>query len=44
MCLCVCVCVCVCQDQKTDNNTGGCCEKEKVKTPKSSYNVQTTIL
>ena len=34
----------VCKDQKTDKNTGGCCEKKKVITTKSSYNVQTTIL
>ena len=38
------VCVFVCQNQKSDKNTGGCCEKEKVIITKSSYNVQTTIL
>ena len=43
-CVCVCVCVCVCLDQKLTKNTGGYCEKEKVTTTKSSFNVQTAIL
>ena len=42
--MCVCVCVCVCKEQKTDKNTGRCCEKEMVTTTMSSYNVQTTML
>ena len=39
----VCVCVCV-TTKKFDKNNGACCEKERVITTKSSYNVQTTIL
>ena len=44
VCACVCACVCVCLDQKLTKNTGGYCEKEKVTTTKSSFNVQTAIL